>query len=56
MDGCFKIKMAKIREYQGPIDKFTGDELGYLILVNCKTPSPGGRELEGEDFYTRLSG
>jgi len=31
-DGCLKILMAEICEYEGPIDKFTGDRLGYLLM------------------------
>ena len=31
MDGYFKILMTKIREYESPVDKSTGDRLGYLL-------------------------
>jgi len=30
MDGYFKILIAEIHEYEGSIDAFTGERLGYL--------------------------
>jgi hypothetical protein len=30
MDDCSKNSMTEIHEYEGPIDKSTGDRLGYL--------------------------
>jgi hypothetical protein len=36
MNGFFKILVTKIREYEGPIDKFTDDRLSYFDDLTYK--------------------